>query len=156
MVRVHTDHTKKTDSFSQLTKKEEEANLSERDKQRAYMLLSLIKKKVKYKQKDLFQELKKHRLEEFSEEAIGDVEEQERNEFYFTGEWAFVFENSDLIEALESLSYRNQEILWLLFVEMKSQKEVAKKLQVSPASISQAKKRSYRQIHSLLEKNRGD
>lgn len=154
MIRVHTNHTNKTDSFSKFTEKE--MILSDRDKDKAYMLMSLITQKVKYKQKDLFRDRQKYMYQELFEEMIENNVDYEENNAYFTGEWAYAFENVDLIEALESLSYRQQEILWLLFVEMKSQVEVAQKFQVSPAYISKTKKICYSHIYSFLEKNRGD
>lgn len=130
-------------------------DLTERDKQRAYMLLGLIKKKVKYKQQDLFRDKEKNISGNVLLENIEDVVREEGKEYRFTKEWVFLLENPELIEALEKLSYYNQELLWLLFVEEKTQKEIAEKFQVSPASVSQAKKRAYEQVRSFM-KERGD
>ena len=130
-------------------------DLTERDKQRAYMLLGLIKKKVKYKQQDLFRDKEKNISGNVLLENIEDVVREEGKEYRFTKEWVFLLENPELIEALEKLSYYNQELLWLLFVEEKTQKEIAEKFQVSPASVSQAKKRAYEQVRAFM-KERGD
>lgn len=153
MIRVHTNHINNSDSFLKPIK--EGYELTERDKQRAYMLLGLIKKKVKYKQQDLFRDKEKNISGSVLLENIEDVVREEGKEYRFAQEWLFLLENPELIEALKSLSYYNQELLWLLFVEEKTQKEIAEKFQVSPASVSQAKKRAYKKIRSFM-KERGD
>ena len=150
---MHTNHINNSDSF--LKPMKEGYDLTERDKQRAYMLLGLIKKKVKYKQQDLFRDKEKNISGNVLLENIEDVVREEGKEYRFTKEWVFLLENPELIEALEKLSYYNQELLWLLFVEEKTQKEIAEKFQVSPASVSQAKKRAYEQVRAFM-KERGD
>ena len=88
----------------------------------------------------------------FLEEVGENIQEEDALYRTFTPEWEFLMEDDLLIDALHQLTDRQQEILWMLIVEGKSQEEVADSLSQSPASVSQTKKRAYKQLCSFLER----
>lgn len=148
-MRVHTNHERKSDDKSKLTKQ---------DWHDARSLLRFIKLKIRYKQLDLWRDMKKVRNTEslFLEEVGENIQEEDAPYDTFTPEWEFLMEDDGLIDALQQLTDRQQEILWMLIVEGKSQEEVAATLRLSPASVSQTKKRAYKQLRSFLERKRED
>ena len=148
-MRVHTNHEKRTDDRSKLTKQ---------DWHDARSLLHFIRIKIRYKQLDLWRDMNKIRdVESLCLEEVGEnIQEEDALYRTFTPEWEFLMEDDLLIDALHQLTDRQQEILWMLIVEGKSQEEVADSLSQSPASVSQTKKRAYKQLRIFLERKRED
>ena len=116
-------------------------------------MLGLLRLKVEYKRKDLLEDSKKiHKTEvTFLDEMGGSLKEQEVDYQTFTADWEFLLEDEHLISALYNMTDRQQEIVWKMFVEGKSQEEVAEDLSLSPASISQTKKRAYKYLRGVLK-----
>lgn len=63
-------------------------------------------------------------------------------------------ENEELIEVITRLSQRQQEVLWLLFIEDLSGVQVKKRLNVSQQSISKTKKRALNNIEKKWEEKK--
>lgn len=156
---MHTNHTRKTDDIFPLTNSPTrgETIITSQDRQRAQQLLGLLKIKINYKRQDLFREKQKIKnAESFYVEEGGLPEEVIKDSIFFTGKWEFLLEREELIDALKELSLHQQHLIWLLFVEGKTQKEVAQLWGVSPATISQTKARAYQHLqHSLEQKGGG-
>lgn len=156
---MHTNHTRKADDIFPLTNPQigGKTSITNQDRLRAQQLLGLLKVKVNYKRQDLFREKQKIKTAESSyvEEGGRLPEEATEDSSFFTGEWEFLLEKEELIEALEELSLHQQHLLWLLFVEEKTQKEVAQLWKVSPATISQTKARAYQHLRHFLEQKGG-
>ncbi|AZP04300.1 RNA polymerase sigma factor [Jeotgalibaca ciconiae] len=152
---MHTNHTNNPDDKSMLTEKSvnRRRELTEHDWQKAMRLLGLLRLKVEYKRKDLLEDSKKiHKTEvTFLDEMGGSLKEQEVDYQTFTADWEFLLEDEHLISALYNMTDRQQEIVWKMFVEGKSQEEVAEDLSLSPASISQTKKRAYKYLRGVLK-----
>lgn len=65
--------------------------------------------------------------------------------------WNDVLESEVLIEAISKLTQRQQEVLWLLFVEELQGIQAKKRLNVSQQSISKTKKRALNNIQKIWE-----
>lgn len=132
--------------------------ITEKDWQKAFRLLALLKLKVGYKRLDLLRESQKlHSIESTYLEEIGDVVEEEEAEYQIIPEeWDFALEDGDLIEGLHHLSKRQQEVFWKIFVEGKTQEEIASDLKISPASISKTKVRAYGQLREFLKRRNNE
>lgn len=156
--KVYTNYVKKADDSSMLTISQwyGKSKITDRDREQAQRLLGLLKLKVKYRQQDLFRGQQKITIKELSypEEGVF-VSEEVEDRTFFTKEWEFLLEKGELIESLEELSSHQQNLIWLLFAEKKTQKEVAQLWKVSAATISQTKARAYQQIRYFLEQKEG-
>lgn len=61
-------------------------------------------------------------------------------------------EDEALIEAVSSLTKREEQVIWLLFVEDKTNTDITTILGVSQQSISKTKRRALKKLESFLEK----
>jgi len=66
-------------------------------------------------------------------------------------QWDAALESEDMVKAVSNLSERQQEILWLLFVEDIPVMEIKKKLNVSQQAISKTKKRALKNVEEYLK-----
>lgn len=64
------------------------------------------------------------------------------------------FDNEKLQSAIKQLNQRQQELLRLLYIECKSQKEIAELYGVGKQAINNAIKRIHQQLKKILEKNK--
>lgn len=116
-------------------------------------LLSLIQINVKYKSWHIQKQFRLHNQELMQEELFEYLFDQknERKTRFPAKNWSDVLENEELIEAITKLSQRQQEVLWLLFVEELSGVQAKKRLNVSQQSISKTKKRALDNIKKNWE-----
>lgn len=152
---MHTNHTRKTDDESHLTKdvSDHYSKLTERDWQQAARLLGLLKLKVKYRKYDLWRDIRSIQDEEvtYLDEMGEHLEEAPVVYENLNQDWAFLLEDGDLIEAIQKLSVRQKDIIWKLYAEGKSQQEIADEVTLSTAAISKTKKRAFKRIRQYLK-----
>ena len=116
-------------------------------------LLSLIKTHVKYKSLHVRERYQIYKQELVSEDTLDyeiNRKEASKLELPLT-QWDAALESEDMVKAVSNLSERQQEILWLLFVEDIPVMEIKKKLNVSQQAISKTKKRALKNVEEYLK-----
>lgn len=117
------------------------------------VLLSLIQTNIKYKSLHVRERLYKNTQELVSEEKW----EYTLNQQQITmqpltlDQWDNVLEDAELLEAVSSLTERQQQVLWLLFIEELQPIEAKEKLNVSVQAISKTKQRALIKIKQRLQ-----
>lgn len=116
-------------------------------------LLSLIQINVKYKSWHVQKKYRKHNQELVSDELFEYLfnQKDEKKSRFPPRNWNDVLESEVLIEAISKLTQRQQEVLWLLFVEELQGIQAKKRLNVSQQSISKTKKRALNNIQKIWE-----
>lgn len=116
-------------------------------------LLSLIRIHVKYRSLHLKNKIQKYEKELVSEESLEYLvtKENVKESNFLARHWYTVLENDQLIDAVSTLSERQQQILWMLFVEDIPAAQAKEKLKVSQQSVSKTRKRALQNIEKLLE-----
>lgn len=107
---MHTNHTRKADDTSKLTKKfsNSDSALTEQDWEQAAKLLAFLKLKVGYRKVDLLRDSQKIRNQErvYLDEMGDNLEEEPIDYRGFTKDWEFLLEDADLIDAVQKLTTR--------------------------------------------------
>ncbi|MER2180434.1 MAG: sigma-70 family RNA polymerase sigma factor [Desemzia incerta] len=118
------------------------------------ILLSLIQTNIKYTSLHVRESLQKQYSEIVSEESLEYAVNQEQStELGLPPKrWEFIMEDEALIEAVSSLTKREEQVIWLLFVEDKTNTDITTILGVSQQSISKTKRRALKKLESFLEK----
>ena len=119
-------------------------------------LLSLIQINVKYKSWHVQKQFKRHNQELIQDELFEFlfVQRSKTEKSFPEKNWDEALENEELIEVITRLSQRQQEVLWLLFIEDLSGVQVKKRLNVSQQSISKTKKRALNNIEKKWEEKK--
>lgn len=119
------------------------------------ILLSLIQTNIKYTSLHVRERLQKQYSEIVSEESLEyAVNQDQSTELGLPPKrWEFIMEDEALIEAVSSLTKREEQVIWLLFVEDKTNTDITTILGVSQQSISKTKKRALKKLESFLEKD---
>lgn len=118
------------------------------------ILLSLIQTNIKYTSLNVRERLQKQYSEIVSEESLKyAVNQDQSTELGLPPKrWEFIMEDEALIEAVSSLTKREEQVIWLLFVEDKTNTDITTILGVSQQSISKTKRRALKKLESFLEK----
>ena len=117
------------------------------------VLLSLIHTNVKYRSLHVRENLSKIRQELVSEEKLEYVLNQQSTGMHpsVPDQWENILGNDQLLDAVTTLTERQQQVLWLLFVEGLPATKAREYLQVSPQAISRAKQRALTKIKQQME-----
>ena len=65
-------------------------------------------------------------------------------------QWGAVLENEELLNAVSTLTERQQHVLWLLFIDGLQAREVRKQLDVSIQAVTKTKQRALTKIKQQL------
>lgn len=78
------------------------------------------------------------------------------NEYRYQKEWDDIINSAELLDAINKLSIKYQRILWLLFVDRLSQKDVSKMFLVSQQSISKDKRKLLKRLKLNIKTKKGN
>lgn len=116
-------------------------------------LLSLIQTNVKYKGLHIKKKFYEQKQELVGEESLKYMINQKAssNMKHSHTQWDTVLESEELVKAVSTLSKRQQQILWIQFVEDIPAVQSRKQLNISQQSISKTRQRALRNIKKILE-----
>ena len=120
------------------------------------VLLSLIHTNVKYRSLHMREHLSQIRQELVSEEKLEYILNQQSSGMppSVLDQWETILGNDQLLDAVTTLTERQQQVLWLLFVEGLPATEAREYLKVSPQAISRAKQRALTKIKQRMEEEK--
>ncbi|WP_282919735.1 sigma-70 family RNA polymerase sigma factor [Ignavigranum ruoffiae] len=121
---------------------------------KAYRVLKFIRLKIYYKKLDLIRQYQKH--EHKSRVSLNQSEQKANNTTdplkLSCLDWEQVLEDGRLIEALKTLTIKQQRVLWYGFVCDLSQKEIAQLFNISHGAVSRIQSRAIKQLRKLASK----
>lgn len=117
------------------------------------ILLSLIQTNIKFKSLHVREQMQDQHKEIVSEDSLEYLVNQKRAyELDLPPKkWEFIFEDGNLIEAMTKLTSREEQVLWLLFVEEFPSTEVQKALDISQQAVSKTKKRALHKLETFMK-----
>ena len=116
------------------------------------VILSLIQTNIKYKSLHVRERLYQNTQELVSEEKWEYTLDQQQSPLLplKIDQWGAVLENEELLNAVSTLTERQQHVLWLLFIDGLQATEVRKQLDVSIQAVSKTKQRALTKIKQQL------
>jgi RNA polymerase sigma factor (sigma-70 family) len=117
------------------------------------ILLSLIQTNIKFKSLHVRERMQDLNKEVISEDSLEYLVNQKRAYQLDLPpkKWEFIFEDGHLIEAMTKLTSREEQVLWLLFVEEIPSIEVQKALDISQQAVSKTKKRALSKLEIFMK-----
>ena len=132
---------------------QEELNQAYSDFVNYTVLLSLIQTNLKYRSLHVRERLYQNTQELVSEESLEYALNQQQADPnpLFVDHWESVLTDDQLLEAVSSLTERQQQVLWLLFIEGLPATEARKHLAISDQAVSKTKQRALEKVKQQLE-----
>ncbi|MBK0347331.1 sigma-70 family RNA polymerase sigma factor [Aerococcaceae bacterium zg-ZJ1578] len=110
--------------------------------------LNYVKIKIHYKKIDLLREKKKNYTIELEENVVLETKLMEPKFLV----WESAIQNDIMIDYFYSIPEDQQILIWLIFVEQFSQKEISNVLEISQSKLSKLKSKHLKVLKSMMKK----
>lgn len=137
--------------FTEATAVEMKEEISEKDIELTKRYLFLVKLRIESRRKDFMRKLSTMSSKEDLREDMSELNLCKEDDYFNRHlDWKYCIENEKLLQLLNALPLKQQQILWGIFVQRESQKQLSHQFSVSPVAIHKSMRRAIEQLRRGL------